>query len=88
MNLADHALRGALLTDRRIDHYTLLGYYGETRREAFFAQVCAGHTGGHLREAIQAGTYGPDIAKRYADTASQRRSRRTSTKPLLLSDFI
>lgn len=88
MNLADHALRGSLLTDHRIDHYTLLGHYGEARREAFFSQICSGKAGGRFRSAIQAGTYGTDLAQRFAATAHLRRNHTRTNTPLLLADFI
>ena len=88
MNLTNHALIGDYLTDRRIDHYALAGNYGEARREAMIVAVCRGQYG-HLREGIQSGKYGHDVAKRYADTADQRRARGgRSRQPLtLLSDF-
>jgi hypothetical protein len=89
MNLADHAMKGVPLTDHRIDHYTLLGHYGEARQEAFFSLICAGRAGGRFRLAIQAGEYGPTFQKRFADTSQLRKRKRTSSSnPLLLEDFI
>lgn len=88
MNLADHAMKGIPLTDHRIDHYTLLGHYGEARQEAFFSLICAGRAGGRFRLAIQAGEYGTTFQKRFADTAQLRKKRATTSTPLLLTDFI
>lgn len=88
MNLADHALRGSILTDHRIDHYTLSGTYGEARREAFFSLICSGKTGHRFHPAIQSGTYGTDLAQRFAATAHLRRKRNRTNTPLLLADFI